>query len=188
MNPDIACWNDKYRRAAASAFADPEPLLVSRRDLVTGSGRALDVACGAGANAIFAAGCGLRVVGMDASLEGLRIAARRAREASVHIALVNVDLEVYRPPPGRFDLVLVIRYLNRNLFPALEETLRPGGLLMYLTFNRNYLEEKPGFNPAYLLAPGELKERFANLELIDGNDDENNGEFCSYLIGRKPAP
>lgn len=185
MNPDIARWNEKYRRAASGAFADPEPLLLEHRSLLAGGGHALDVACGAGANAIFAARRGYRVVGVDASLEGLRIAARRATVAKVRVDFVNLDLEVYRPPPGRFDLVLVFRYLNRDLMPSLEGSLRPGGLLMYLTFNRNYLEQKPGFNPDYVLQPGELRDRFSSLVPIDTNDDGDNRYDFSYFIGRK---
>lgn len=147
----------------------------------------LDVACGAGGNAIFAAQRGCSVVGVDASLEGLRIAARRAKAAGLSLSLVNVDLQSWRPPPARFDLVMVFRYLNRDLFPSLQSTIRPSGVLIYKTFNRNFLGQKPDMNPEYLLEPGELKRCFANFDEIATNDGAANREVSSWWIGRKPG-
>lgn len=186
MNPDIVRWNEKYRAAAPGGFGTPDELLVAHRSLLSDRGRALDVACGAGANALFAAEHGYRVVGVDASIEGLKIARRRSRERELEVDFVNVDLQSYRPPPFGFDLLLVFRYLNRDLFPALEETLRPGGLMFYKTFNRNHLREKPGFNPEYLLEPGELKRCFSGLEVLAASNDDSQAPE-SFLIARKSS-
>lgn len=186
MNPDILRWNEKYRAASRGAFGEPDPLLTQHAALLEKGKRALDLACGAGANAIFAATRGMSVVGVDASLEGLRIASKRARAAGVRIALVNADLEVYRPPAGRFDLVLMFRYLNRPLIASLAAALRPGGVMMCKTFNLNYLEDKPDMNPDYLLEPGELHRSFPGLVCIDSNDGEDNAATTSWWIGRKP--
>ncbi len=184
VNPDILRWNEKYRAAASGGFATPDPLLFEQQGLLSDRGRALDVACGAGANALFVAACGYRVVGIDASIEGLKIARRRARERGLKVDFLNVDLERYRPPPLAFDLLLVFRYLNRGLFPALEETLRPGGLMFYKTFNQYHLRGKPSFNPEYLLEPGELKRCFSGLEVLAASDDDSQAPE-SFLIARK---
>ena len=37
------------------------------------------------------------------------------------------DLTRYPLPRGRFDLVVVCRYLQRDLFPALRDAVAPGG-------------------------------------------------------------
>ncbi len=188
MNPDIVRWNAKYRAVSYTAVAQPDELLVAHQALLFRNARVLDVACGAGANAIFAAQCGCRVVGVDASLEGLRIAARRAREADLAVFLLNADLESWRPPPERFDLVMVFRYLNRALMPSLQSAIRPGGVLIYKTFNRNFLQQKADMNPDYLLQPGELAPCFATLDEIATNDGAANQDVFSWWIGRKPAP
>jgi tellurite methyltransferase len=188
VNPKIVRWNEKYRAAADSALAQPDALLVEHRALLIENARALDVACGAGANAIFAAQCGCHVVGVDASLEGLRIAARRAKEKAVALWLLNADLESWRPPPECFDLVLVFRYLGRALLPSLRLSLRPGGVVIYKTFNRNVLEHKPTKNPDYLLAPGELARYFGTFDEIATNDRTSNWEMFSWWVGRRPAP
>lgn len=187
VNPDIVRWNKKYRSVSNETFAEPDALLIEYQAVLTGGARALDVACGAGANALFAALHGCRVVGVDASLEGLRIAANRAKDAGVSLSLLNVDLEVWRPPPECFDLVMVFRYLNREIFPSLKSTLRPGGVMIYKTFNRNFLEQKPEMNPDYLLEPGELARRFSRLEPIASNDRSTNREMYSWWIGLKPT-
>lgn len=187
MNPDIVRWNEKYRAASDSAPAQPDELLVEHQALLTRNARALDVACGAGANAIFAAQRGCRVVGVDASLEGLRIAARRAKAEALALSLLNADLESWRPPPKRFDLVMVFRYLDRALLPFIKSTIRPGGVVIYKTFNRNFLEQKPGMNPDYLLEPGELARCFETFDEIATNDGAANREVFSWWIGSRPT-
>lgn len=187
MNPEILRWDEKYGAAGAPDFVEVDELLKAHADMLVGGGRALDIACGAGANAIFAASRGYATVGVDGSIQGLRLAAERGRARGVTLHLVNADLEQYRPPADTFDLVLVFRYLNRPLFRSLEQTLRPRGLIFFKTFNRNLLHTKPGFNPDFLLEPGELPRRFDSLEQIATNDMAGNQTASSWWIGRKPA-
>ncbi len=188
MNPDIVRWNEKYSAATEAAFGQPDDLLVAHQGLLLRNARVLDLACGAGANAVFAARRGCRVVGVDASYEGLRIAARRAQAEGVALALVNADLESWRPPPHLFNVVMVFRYLDRALFSSLPSMIRPGGAVIYKTFNSNFLKQKPDMNPDYLLKPGELKRFFPGLVQIASNDAVDNGDVFSWWIGRTPAP
>ena len=85
------------------------------------------------------------------------------------VRLVQADLEDGSPwplPGERFQGIVVANYLHRPLFPALQEALAPGGVLIYETFmlgNERY--GKPS-NPAFLLRPGELWRAFPGLHLI----------------------
>lgn len=187
MNPDILRWDKKYSAAETQDFSQVDGLLKTHAALLSGHGRALDVACGAGANAIHAAALGYATVGVDGSVEGLRIAARRAHERQLNVQFVNADLDRYRPPPDAFDLVMVFRYLNRSLYLPLERTLRPGGLIFFKTFNQNFLKSNPGFNPDYVLRPGELARAFAALDQLDTNDTAEVQESLSWWVGRKPV-
>lgn len=74
-------------------------------------------------------------------------------------------------------------YLNRALFPALVQTLRPGGLLLYKTFNTNMLRTRPGFNPDYLLDPGELARLLSALAPLQTNDHADNLDPYSWWVG-----
>ncbi len=51
-------------------------------------------------------------------------------------------------------------YLHRPLFPALQDALAPGGVLIYETFALGNERFGRPSNPAFLLRPGELLEAF----------------------------
>ena len=82
---------------------------------------------------------------------------------------VQADLEDGSPwplPGERFQGIVVTNYLHRPLFPLLERSLAPGGVLIYETFMQgNERYGKPS-NPAFLLQPGELWRAFAGLHVI----------------------
>lgn len=99
-----AVWDERY--AATVWPAAPDETLA---ELVTPlrAGRALDLGCGPGRNAVFLARLGWQVTGVDASGVGLAQAAARAEEAGVPLQLVQADLLSYEPAPASFDLVVV---------------------------------------------------------------------------------
>jgi SAM-dependent methyltransferase len=144
------------------------------------------VACGVGHNALHLARCGFEVVAVDGSLAGLRHCRAQLRATPLPVHLVAADLDRFVPPPERFALVLVVRFLSRPLVPLLKRALVPGGLLIYQTFNRHRLLMNPGFNPDYLLEPGELATLFADFESIASNDTPTMRDPISFWIGRRP--
>ncbi|NIR31998.1 MAG: class I SAM-dependent methyltransferase [Gammaproteobacteria bacterium] len=187
MRADIERWERKYARGNPNPEFAPTPLLVAYRRLLTGSGLALDVACGVGHNALYLAGLGFEVFAADGSLRALRYGREQARARGLSVHWLAVDLDRFRPPPGRFDLVLVVKFLDRDLVPALRRSLSPGGLMIYETFNVNALADKPDFNPAYALRRGELAELFQDFETIATNDSPTVREPLTHWIGRKPV-
>ena len=186
MRADIERWNRKYQDVHPTCDDAPDPLLIQYGNLLDGAGRALDVACGMGRNAIYLAGLGYRVLGVDGSIVGLQRARRAVRAAGVSVDLVAADLDRFTVPPDYFDLVLVVKFLSRSLIPALKQTLKAGGLFIYNTFNLNLLQERPGFNAHFLLEPGELAALFEDFDTIDSNDSPSIEKSLSYWIGRKP--
>ena len=183
MRDDAERWNHKYRGSEPTFV--PDDLLIAHRDRLSGRGRALDVACGVGRNAIFLAECGYQTYGVDVSVQGLEIARAEAARRGCELRLLSADLDRYPLPRAHFAVVVVSRYLNRDLMPALVGALAPGGLLLYQTFNRNFLERRPGFNSDYVLEPGELTRRFSDLEIIATNDDDPGTDTLTFLVGRK---
>jgi tellurite methyltransferase len=95
---------------------------------------------------------------------------------------VQADLDRFRFPPAAFDLICVFRFLNRGLFPALVRGLKPGGLLIYETFNWRWIEERPDVNPDYMLRPGELLEAFGGLDVVVHSEQG----VRSQLVARRP--
>jgi SAM-dependent methyltransferase len=80
-------------------------------------GRALDIGCGTGTNAIYLAERGFHAVGTDLAWSAIRAARRKAREAGVSVAFyVGEAIKLGTPagPPigGSFDLALDIGCLH----------------------------------------------------------------------------
>jgi tellurite methyltransferase len=165
-------WNDRYGGPGFEPFPDaPAQWLVEHRpllcELAAGGGpRALDVACGDGRNARWLAELGFAVDAIDVSdvaVDALRAA---AAERGLTVDARAVDLERGGLPDGRYDVVVCMNYLQRDLFAALEGALAPGGLLLCETFARAHVEELgKTFNPAYVLDRNELLHAFATLHV-----------------------
>lgn len=96
-------WNARYASGEYIARTHPSELLARWIDRLP-RGRALDVACGAGRNAIFLASEGYRVEAMDISSVALERASRRAQEEGLEVRWIEADLEriarahIERPP------------------------------------------------------------------------------------------
>jgi SAM-dependent methyltransferase len=135
---DAASWNERYRSSQRVWSGNPNPQLVTEiADLRPG--RALDVGCGEGADAIWLAGLGWRVVAVDISDVALERAAQHAQAAAgsapTRIEWHQGDL-IARPPEAEsFDLVSC-QFMQlpperrARLFPALVRAVRPGGTLL----------------------------------------------------------
>jgi SAM-dependent methyltransferase len=153
-------WNRRYELAAdapVSIPSRPAQVLLDCAHLLPMNGVALDVACGLGANALFLAARGLRVDAWDYSQQA--IDRLRATAESQGLDALSAELRdvVKEPPaPESYDVVVVSRFLERKLFPALRAALRRNGLLYYQTFIKDKDPQTGPANPLYLLDTNEL--------------------------------
>ncbi len=151
-------WDERH--GAATGMPAAVPVLADHLHLLPRHGRALDLACGLGANALLLARCGLEVSAWDFSpvaVERLRAA---AAGAGLAVATAVRDVVAAPPAPESFDVIVVGRFLERALAPALCAALRPDGLLFYQTFIRDKVTGVGPSNPDYLLAENELLHLF----------------------------
>src|SRR5436309_5039096 len=107
---DSAEWDRRYSATGLLWTASPNRFVVAE---LTGlaPGRALDLGCGEGRNAIWLAEQGWQVSAVDFSAVGLDKARRLAGERGVTVDWVSADLRDYQPRPAAFDLVL-LAYLH----------------------------------------------------------------------------
>jgi len=189
---DRARWDERYAVGDWPRFDRPSRVLRDAEAWLAEPGLALDVACGAGRNALWLARRGFKVVGVDISWEGLKRLRRRARDEKLDIHLVLADLERFAFPPASFDLIVNARFLLRSLFPSFRSALKPGGLLLVDTFSVHEIEELGGdIRRAYALERGELGQVFRDFEILlyeEGIFEEPEGERgLARLAARRPT-
>lgn len=158
-------WDAKY---ADPEFAPTKPsaVLVGFAGLLPAGGRALDIAGGAGRNAIWLAAQGFEVTIADISTVGMALARERAAAANVNIQTLEMDTEQQPLPGGPFDLVLSHCYLCRNLFPQFSKLLADEGRLVVIQPTKRNLERNEKPPAAYLFEEGELRRLAGKLEIM----------------------
>ena len=122
---------------------------------------------GRGRHALPLARAGFRTFGVDVTLEAVRDAIAAARAEGLRVEGWCADLTRYPLPRAAFDLIVVCRYLQRDLFADLRAALAPGGTVIYETFTTAQRAlGKPPASADHLLEPGELRRQFDGLDLL----------------------
>jgi len=179
-------WDERYR-ANEQVFDTPSPLVLSIAEPLE-PGAALDLACGAGRNAIYLAQRGWRVSATDGSPTAIEILNERAALAGVAIETSVADLaHGFVIPPGAYDLICAAYYLQRDLFPAMKAGVRPGGIVISIVHLADPEESRGTAKRAY---PGELREFFDGWEILHYYEGEPN-ESChkravAEIAARRP--
>ncbi len=154
-------------------------------------GRALDLAAGAGREAVFLAMNGFEVEAIDDDPGILARAEALATRCGVRITTTVLDLERRntRLPEERYALITVFRFLHRPLLPAIERALAPGGRLVYETFRRGQERFGRPTHPRFLLDDGELRSAFPGL-VVEHHEEPSpaGGPITARLLARKPDP
>jgi len=171
-----------------SEFIEREAARALEARAKPGSPRALDLACGSGRGAVFLALSGWRAEGWDADGSALELARAFARRQRVDVPFLEHDLESAEPPvPERaFDLIVVVRYLHRPLFPWIERALAPGGVLLYETFRDGQQRFGTPKQERFLLRDGELTTAFPSL-VVERHEQTPDGTppLLARLVARK---
>jgi tellurite methyltransferase len=215
MNSSHQRWESRHREAASHAPPEPAAFLIESFPLLPPPhprSRALDLACGAGQNAVWLAERNWPVVAVDfapaaldraatlAASRGLPVNRRRFPVAAAlgshllsalpdrfsGLLLAEADLESSVLPESAFDLILCFQYLHRCAFPAIERALTPGGFLLYETFTEDQRAFADGpRSPEHLLARNELRSAFPNLETLFYREYSSNRAQASLLASKR---
>jgi 2-polyprenyl-3-methyl-5-hydroxy-6-metoxy-1,4-benzoquinol methylase len=178
-------WDRKYAEKEPHADITADPFLLSSLPGIV-PGRALDVACGFGDNAIRLAQEGFEVTGLDISEVALERARRRAAEQGVTVRFVCADVDDFEIGDQTYDLITGFYFLHRPAFSRIKKGVKPGGMVVYKTYTADEVRYRPVLNRNYLLEPGELKSVFEDFQLLL-YDERDNGEECSVrMIARRP--
>ena len=144
----------------------PAQFLVDNIELLP-KGRALDIAMGAGRNAIYLAKVGFEVEGVDISPEAVSAAIESAEESGVMIKAQVADLEkAFHIKEDAYDVIVCFNYLQRSLIPEMKSGLRRGGMIVYETYIVDQAQFGKPKNPDYLLKHNELLGMFRELRCL----------------------
>lgn len=183
-------WDRRYRlreHAASDLEAPPTPLVMETAARLS-PGKALDLACGAGRNALWLAERGWSVTAVDAAPTAIEILRGRADERGLKIDAIVADLEKdeFTIAPARWDLIAMCYYLQPNLFEPAKRGLVPGGILISIVHIAEPGEEPSG----HRLRPGELQKYFAGWEILHRFEgiasDAGHRRPVSEIVARKP--
>jgi tellurite methyltransferase len=171
---DTRDWDQRYRsgqRPLEDLEAPPNPLLIEAAKNLK-PGRALDLACGAGRNALWLAEHGWSVTAIDGSTAAIEILRDRAAARGLAIDARVADLEKgeYRIEESAWDLIVMCLYLQRDLFTPAKHGVAPGGVLLAIV-HITEAGEKPN---AHRLNPGELRDYFRGWEIMHDREGPSN--------------
>ncbi len=185
-------WNARYR-ASNEVTADAAEILVNYQHLLPASGQALDLACGRAANAFFLAAHGLDTTAWDISDVAIEQVQQSARQKNLPIKSEQRDVTVAPPTRESFDIIIVSRFLDRTIMPAIKDAVRPEGLVFYQTFIKDKVAPVGPDNPAFLLEQNELLLFFEDWVVCAYHEEGSIGNLDEGLrnqaaiVAQKPA-
>ena len=170
--PSRERWNRRWAgEERVHASTAPSRFLVAEvADLRPGT--ALDLACGAGRNAVWLAEQGWRVTAVDFSGVALRMARSLAAERRVEVEWIEADAVAWTPPARAYDLVCVF-YLQlparerRTALAHAAGAVRPGGTLLVVGHDLLNLTEGWGgpTQPDVLFTPDDVVAEIGDLRI-----------------------
>jgi cyclopropane fatty-acyl-phospholipid synthase-like methyltransferase len=160
--PDRSTFEAMYAGQAPWDIGKPQKPFVDAADQITGS--VLDAGCGTGDTALFLAGRGHAVTGIDFLEEPIRRAKRKAAERGASAIFLVKDAMTLKDWGERFDSVVdsglfhVFSDEDRKTYVAgLARILKPGGRVFLLCFS----DEEPGTQGPRRVSKKELHDAFA---------------------------
>ena len=107
----------------------------------------------------------------DVAIDALR-AATQARGLAMTIAPRVVDLEREPLPAGPYDVIVMLNFLQRDLFGPLQDALAPGGLLVFETLGarRTSTSSATASTRPTCSSPASCRAAFARLEVVDQHE------------------
>ena len=188
---DAAAWDERYRASELVWGAGPNRW-VEQELAALPAGRAVDLACGEGRNALWLAARGWQVTGVDFSPVALD-KARRLEEAqpSPHpVTWICADVTTFQPDePVNLALLAYLQVPQEQRRTAVRhaaQALEPDGVLLVVGHHTLNLVEGTGGpqDPSVLYATGDLVEDLDGLSMVI---DKADGVWRDVPGAERPA-
>ena len=161
MEPET--WEERYRKVPRMSSGDPNSTLVTETASLA-PGRALDIGCGEGSDAIWLAENEWAVTAIDIAPTALQRAATSGSPHADRIAWRECDLTKDPLPAGPYDLVTMhyLPLLSRDadrIVPEVLNTVAPGGTFLFVTHDLDDLNDFGDFDPGRYCQPPDIARR-----------------------------
>jgi len=183
-------WDQKYLEATEQQGTAVE-VLQENLHLLPRQGRALELACGLGANAMLLSAHGLDTYAWDLSPVAIDRLNELADGRGLQVHGEARDILEHPPEPDSFDVIVVSYFLDRALIPHIKNALRPDGLLFYQTFTRTRVSDAGPQNDDFRLMDNEFLELFSGLHIVVFREEGRIGELDrglrdeAYIVAQK---
>ncbi len=190
---DRAFWNTKHEQVQVGGWI-PRPWLVDHELLLEEQlpGRALDVACGRGREALYLAELGFEVDALDVSDVAVDAVGASAEAQGLAVRARREDLSTAAPlaAGAPYAVAICFYFLRRELLAPIVDVLAPGGLVFVETFTRDHVEVlERDMAPRFLLDHNELLRAFDGLRVLDYREAVIGGterpRAVASLVARK---
>ena len=153
-------------------------------------GKALDIACGSGRDAVYMASGNWNVTAIDHLPDAISLGQdleQRYLESQLPIEWICGDLSRVSLQ-DRWDLITCFFFLNRTVLANALESLVPGGHFIVETFTSVHREMfgKPR-SPDFVLLPGELRAMAEGLEILEYEEAMHGNRHTAQIWAKRPG-
>lgn len=173
-------WNERFGGAEYFYGTEPNAFLASQAHLLRAGQSVLSVADGEGRNGVWLAEQGLDVLAVDFSEKALEKSRKLAESRGVSLQTELVDVHTWDWGEKRFDVIVAIfiQFASSQERPALhraiQQALKPGGLLLLQGYTPKQLEYRTGgpSNIDNLYTAEDLRRDFGAMEILQLREHE----------------
>lgn len=157
-------FNSAYKSIPPWDIGRPQKEFIRLAEEGEISGKVLDAGCGTGENALYLAGLGFEVWGIDAAPSAIKKAKGKAKERGITVNFLVCDALKLQSLQNKFDTIIdcglfhVFSDEERPIFAAsLSSELSPGGKYIMLCFS----EHEPGSYGPRRITQAEISTTFS---------------------------
>ena len=186
-------WAERWAGGDYRGRSSPSPLVAEWAHRLP-RGRALDLACGNGRNALYLAELGFDVDAMDIAEPALKLVQDGARERGVSVNTILADLDDMPLPVETYDLITMCFYMNRERIPSMKDALRPGGFILQEQHYATDYDVSGPTDPRFRLRSNELLHLFLDFRIrffsegLEWEAEREGGRIIAVgrLVAQKP--
>lgn len=186
---DKAYWNNYYENNLSEMEKAPSTFLVEHLDSLK-KGKVLEIACGAGRNAIYMAGKGFVVEATDFSDVAITKAQNKAKADGKEVDFKTQGLDFFLMPIQKYESVVVVDYkCSGRLLDEIKKGLVVGGTILVEAYTYNHLKHNTGteIEIEECYKPFELCKLLKDWNLLFYDERAKGNEFKVRALATKPS-